>query len=162
MTWSLASLGAFPDLVVSRYALRSMISHPASRFARYHDGSQGFMKQLRLAGSFMAMSLAPLGGYHGGSLGFMKQLRLAGSFMAIPLASLGDYHHGSEGSMKQLRIAVSFMVISLALLLRLSRFSHKQLVQICLDCSHDALWYDSSSTKSTTSDICLYRHLNHC
>jgi len=102
---------------------RSMTSHPVSRFARYHDGSQGSMKQLRLAGSFMTIPLASLGWYHDGPKGFMKQLRLAGSFMAIShapvssfarrfsrsprlpvltslgdlawsLASLGDYHDG--------------------------------------------------------------------
>ena len=33
----------------------------------YHEGSQGFMKHLRLAGCLMARSLASLEGYHGGS-----------------------------------------------------------------------------------------------
>ena len=61
---SLASLGAFPYLLVSRYSLRSMTSHPVPRFARYLDGSQGFMKKLRLAGSFMETLLASLEGYH--------------------------------------------------------------------------------------------------
>ena len=41
-----------------------MTSHPVSRFARYLDGSQGFMKKLRLAGSFMEILLASLEGYH--------------------------------------------------------------------------------------------------
>ena len=56
-----------------------MSLHPATRFARYHEGPQGFMKQLRLSGSFMAIPLASLEGYHEGYKGFMKQLRLTGS-----------------------------------------------------------------------------------
>ena len=81
--WSLASHGAFPALLVSWYSLRSMTSHPASHFAGYHGGSQGFMKQLRLAGGFMAKSLTSLGGYYDGPQGLMKQLRLAGGFRYV-------------------------------------------------------------------------------
>ena len=73
---SLASLGAFPYLLVSRYSLRSMTSHPVPRFARYLDGSQGFMKKLRLAGSFMEILLASLEGYHDLGLTFPPQLVL--------------------------------------------------------------------------------------
>ena len=55
------------------------------------------MKQLRRAGSFMAVYFSLLGGYHDGSQDPMKQLRLAGSSMAIYLASLDGYHDSSQG-----------------------------------------------------------------
>ena len=63
----------------------------------------------------MGISHASLGGCHGGSHGLMKQLRLAGCFMAIPLASLGGYHDGSQSFMKELGLTGSSMSISLAL-----------------------------------------------
>jgi hypothetical protein len=53
-----------------------MTSHPVPRFARYLDGSQGFMKKLRLAGSFMEILLASLEGYHDLGLTFPPQLVL--------------------------------------------------------------------------------------
>ena len=87
----------------------------------YHDGSQGFIKQLRLAGSFMKKSLASLGGYHDGSQGSMNQLRLAESLMAISLVSLDGYHDGSQGIMKQLRLAGSFNATSRAPVPRFAR-----------------------------------------